>query len=154
MIGSGVSVLSRLRAILSDVLVLELADVRPETRLLEDMDADSITLIELAFSIEKELGVRLPEVKADEETLNLPLPACARPGHAPRSDRRDRGEQLFRRQTVATMARAAQAEIPEGLEPAAPIASMRLRDLFRFLTVGAMAEYVAHLMDTQAHAPE
>jgi len=169
--GADPGVLGRLQAILADLLVLEPSDVKPDSRLLDDLDADSITFIELAFAIEREFGVRLPEVKADEETLAMPLPDGLRkldamPGAATffeflkRSAIRDAAgrdtaledaerERFFRSHTVATLASAAGAEVPGGFDPSAPIGSLRLRDLFRFLTVGTMADYVQYLLDTK-----
>lgn len=175
---AGGSVLARLQAILADLLVLKPADIRPESRLVDDLEADSITFIELAFTIEKEFGVRLPDVKADERTLSLPLPDGlnrlesmpgsttffeflkheairdvlgpeTRPEELAHAER----ERLFRSHTVATIARAARAEVPEGLDPAAPITSLRLRDLLRFLTVGAMAGYIEHLLAEKKNTP-
>jgi len=40
-------------------------------------------------------------------------------------------------------------DIPEGKEPAAPIASLELRDMFRFITVEAYVRYVLHLAAAQ-----
>jgi len=40
-------------------------------------------------------------------------------------------------------------EIPEGKEAVAPIASLELRDMFRFITVEAYVRYVLHLAAAQ-----
>ena len=39
-------------------------DLRPETRLREDLGADSLDLVELLFEIEQELDVSIPEAEA------------------------------------------------------------------------------------------
>ena len=62
-----------IRMLLADLLVLRVDEVRPEHLLVDDLDADSITFLELWFRLEKDFGLTLPEVKADEETFNLPL---------------------------------------------------------------------------------
>lgn len=63
----------RIRTLLADLLVLRVDEVRPEHLLVDDLDADSITFLELWFKLEKDFGLDLPEVKADEQTFNLPL---------------------------------------------------------------------------------
>ena len=63
----------RIRELLADLLVLRPDEVRPEHLLVDDLDADSITFLELWFKLERDFGFDLPEVKADEETFNLPL---------------------------------------------------------------------------------
>jgi acyl carrier protein len=161
---------AKLRDMVCELLVLEPDEVRPESLLLDDLDADSITFLELSFAIEKEFGVVLPELKADEETLSMPMPEGLRrleamPGGATLFEfvkqevirnmstsgsgvrlegaARDR---LFESQTIATLARAVGARVPADLAPDAPVSSLRTRDLFRFLTVGTMAGYIEFLM--------
>lgn len=41
------------------------------------------------------------------------------------------------------------SDVPEGKEPAAPIATLELRDMFRFITVEAYVRYVLHLAASQ-----
>jgi len=65
---------ARLRAILAELLLLEPEQVHPESLLVDDLDVDSIALLELAFTIEREFGVPFPDVKASEETFNMRLP--------------------------------------------------------------------------------
>jgi acyl carrier protein len=229
---SAETVLSRLQRILCDLLVLKPEDVHPESLLVDDLDADSIAMIELMFAIEQEFGVKLPDLKADEETFALPLPDGLRrleetpgtttffeylkheaichvfgsvstigdmaallgvalpPGRdpslpvsrlliedverlataawedAPRTARAFGAQDfdvarlaslltaptrdaLFRKQNVATLARAAVTRVPEGMDPNASVSKLRLRDLFRFFTVGAMAGYVIYLLASE-----
>ncbi len=63
----------QLRKLLGDLLVLKPEEVRPELLLVDDLDADSITFLELWFTLEHDFGLELPEVQANEETFNLPL---------------------------------------------------------------------------------
>ena len=41
-------------------------DLGPETRLREDLGADSLDLLELLFTLEQELGVSIPDADAAE----------------------------------------------------------------------------------------
>lgn len=49
-----------LQRLLSDELGLPVQQLQPETRL-EDLGVDSLTFLEMTFSLEKELGIRFPE---------------------------------------------------------------------------------------------
>jgi acyl carrier protein len=66
-------VLERLTAILAEILVLNPEDIRPESRLVDDLDADSITFLELTYRIREDFGLQVPEAKVNEEALNRPL---------------------------------------------------------------------------------
>src|SRR2546426_12428227 len=65
---------ARLRAILSELLLLKPEDVRSESLLIDDLDVDSIALLEMAFTIERDFGVPFPDVKASEELFSMLLP--------------------------------------------------------------------------------
>ena len=58
-------------------------------------------------------------------------------------------DELFRSQSVARLASAVQVRVPAGLDAAASISALRLRDLFRFISVGTMAGYVEYLVATR-----
>jgi len=49
------------RAIVAGCLARDLAEVRPQSRLITDMGADSLDFIDLIFTLEKRFGVRLRE---------------------------------------------------------------------------------------------
>ena len=49
----------RVREILTDALSLRPDQVRPESRLIEDLGAESIDLLDLRFRIEKTFGFRI-----------------------------------------------------------------------------------------------
>jgi acyl carrier protein len=168
------SVQERFATILCDLLVLRPEEVTAGSLLIDDLDVDSITLLELSFTIEKEFGVKFPELKATLDTFSAPLPEALekletmpgaatffeyvkaevvrylvdRQGSADFLDPENR-ERLFRSQTVETLAAAVGGRVPAGLDASAPLSVLRLNDLFRFLTVGTMAGYVAHLVKTQ-----
>jgi acyl carrier protein len=60
-------------AILADILVLNPEDIQPASRLVADLDADSIAFLELTYRLRQDFGLDIPDAKADEETLRMPL---------------------------------------------------------------------------------
>jgi acyl carrier protein len=52
-------VVARVGRRVAEVLALSPADVKPESRLMTDLDADSLDLVELMFLLEQEFGIRL-----------------------------------------------------------------------------------------------
>jgi len=161
----------RLQKILCELLLLRPEEVKPESLLVVDLDVDSLAFIELAFTIEKEFQVEFPDLKTANQTLVMPLPDGLRvleglpggttffefvkaeavrhqPGGESAGDDDDR-ERLFREQTAAALAAALGGRLPGGVDADAPLSTLRMGELFRFLTVGALARYVEHLMATQ-----
>lgn len=66
-------VLDKLTTILAEVLVLNKEDINVSDKLVEDLDADSIAFLELTYRLGTDFGLEVPDVKADEETLRMPL---------------------------------------------------------------------------------
>jgi len=156
----------RVRAILCELLVLRAEEVTSESLLMDELDADSITFLETFITLEKEFGLDLPDVKADEATLSLPVPDALRKledmaggttfleylkedavrsvlgASASRSVRNE----LFQQLSVGSFAKALNGRVPSGIDPDAPLASLRLTMLFRFLTVGTLARYVEFMV--------
>jgi acyl carrier protein len=66
-------VFERFRAILADVLVLSEDEIQRSSKLVDDLDADSIGFLELTWRLRKDFGVPVPEVKVDEETLTMSM---------------------------------------------------------------------------------
>jgi acyl carrier protein len=226
---------AKFRVILSDLLILKEEEIKPGSLLLEDLDADSISFLELSFLVEESLGVKMPEVKVTEELLTKPLASglemmeamggdatffehvekravgkvveevgTARelaalfgvaeldgidpetptgalrvgqlgrvglpgdwsdlPGElteltvAEAVDRADVWQvmapagrkQLLDTQTVGDLSRNMECGIPSGLQAETPLAELTLQDLFRFLTVSAMASYLWGLREGAA----
>ena len=164
----------RVRGILCSLLVLKPDDVKPESLLMDDLDADSITFLEMYFTLEKEFDVELPDVKADEAMLNLHVPEGVRrlegqaggttfleylkedavqravgAGPAGRLDGASR-ERLFRELTAGALATALGGRVPDQIDPATPLANLRLTALFRFLTVGTLARYMDFMLARRA----
>ncbi len=51
----------RVRKVLAEQLAREPDEVTPEARFEEDLDADSLDLVEAVLALEEELGVEIPE---------------------------------------------------------------------------------------------
>ena len=58
------SVLDRVREITADKLSTNLEDIKPESSFTEDLEADSLDVVELIMAIEEEFG-------SDEEPLDI-----------------------------------------------------------------------------------
>lgn len=57
----------RVREVLADQLGLEETEIKPESRLKEDLGADSLDMVELIMAMEEEFNVDIP----DEEAQNI-----------------------------------------------------------------------------------
>jgi len=66
-------VVNRLTAILAEILVLNQEDIKTSSKLVDDLDADSIAFLELSYRIRHDFGLEMPEAKANEEMLRMPL---------------------------------------------------------------------------------
>jgi acyl carrier protein len=54
-------IFSRLRAMIADSLAIPESQVSLESRLIDDLGADSLDFVDLVFAIEKEFGVKIRE---------------------------------------------------------------------------------------------
>src|SRR5438876_1026083 len=130
---------TRLRAILSDLLLLKTEDVRSESLLIDDLDVDSIALLELAFTIERDFGVPFPDVKASEETFSALLPDAlqkleATPGGTTFFEyvkEEAIREMLTRTETVAELAAVLAIPVAPGLRADGALATTRIRELWQ-----------------------
>jgi acyl carrier protein len=57
----------RLKKIIADQLSVNEDDVVPEANFIEDLNADSLDLVELIMSLEEEFGVKIP----DDDAANI-----------------------------------------------------------------------------------
>ena len=60
-------VLGRIRSHLTDELGIDAARIREESRFKEDLEADSLDLVELVMELEDRYGIRIP----DEEAVKI-----------------------------------------------------------------------------------
>ena len=51
----------KLQDIIADQLDVDKADVKPDTKLVDDLDADSLSVVEIQMAIEDEAGVKIPD---------------------------------------------------------------------------------------------
>ena len=54
-----------MRGLVADSLALKLEDVRPESRLTDDLGADSLDFIDMIFLIEKKFGIKVRDGEFD-----------------------------------------------------------------------------------------
>ena len=218
--------------ILSDLLVVPAARISPQSLLVDDLDADSVSFLELSHRLNECFGIQMAEVKVDEETLNMnlvdgleqlngrrgeatffehvkeetirrlltqhqtagsiadmlgvPLPtgmtaetaikdirlgdlerfglAIDKSAVAPETllmrlaealptlDHEaffpyETRERLFRSQRVDDLVRGIDGRVPPGMSGSTRLSELLLRDMFRFLSVGAMARYLWAIYD-------
>ena len=66
------TVFDRVRAIAADKLSIELEDIKPESSFTNDLNADSLDVVELIMALEEEFSVEGKEVEiSDEEAEGL-----------------------------------------------------------------------------------
>ena len=56
----------RLKKIVVDQLGVDEADVKPEASFVEDLNADSLDLVELIMSLEEEFGIEISDEDAEK----------------------------------------------------------------------------------------
>ena len=64
---------ARLTKILAEILILNEDEIHPGSRLVDDLDADSIAFLELHHRLQHDFGLEVPRPKVTEETLGLPV---------------------------------------------------------------------------------
>ena len=65
-------ILERFRKCAVDVLSVEADQVTPGAKFGDDLDADSLDLVELVMALEEEFGVEVPEEAVSYTHLTLP----------------------------------------------------------------------------------
>ena len=59
------SVFDEIAAIIQEVKDLPAEAIRPESRIREDLDADSLDIVEMLMAIEEKYGIEIPEEAAE-----------------------------------------------------------------------------------------
>lgn len=78
-------VFPRIRALIADSLAVDESTITPESRLIDDLGADSLDFVDLTFAIEKAFGVRLRESELNFlARLDFSSPAVMQGGYLTR----------------------------------------------------------------------
>ncbi|HHT88864.1 MAG TPA: acyl carrier protein [Clostridiales bacterium] len=59
--------LNKIKEVVADQLGVNIADLKPETSLTDDLNADSLDLFQIIMSLEEEFGIEIPT----EDTENI-----------------------------------------------------------------------------------
>lgn len=159
-----VSTAAAISELLSALVLRAPEEIRPHTLLVQDLDVDSLGLIELIFAIEDRFSVKFPDLKTDAQMYGLPLPdamerlesmeggttllefikrATVENGGASLSAEEANGR--FRAASATDLAHAVGGALPLGVDPEQPLGALCLADGFRFITVDVVARYVDFL---------
>lgn len=57
---------SRIKAIIADQLGVSEEEVKPESRFIEDLGADSLDIVELIMAMEEEFEIEIPDEEAEK----------------------------------------------------------------------------------------
>ena len=78
-------VFPRIRALIADSLAVDESTITPQSRLIDDLGADSLDFVDLMFAIEKAFGVRLRESELNFlAKLDFSSPAVMQGGYLTR----------------------------------------------------------------------
>jgi acyl carrier protein len=79
-------ILSKLRPMIADSLAVDETQVLPDSRLIDDLGADSLDFVDLVFAIEKEFGVKVREADFNFlARLDFSSPEVMRDGYITRN---------------------------------------------------------------------
>lgn len=68
--------INRLKELIAENFGCEIEDVKPETNLVEDLEVDSLDIVELTMAIEEEFGVSIPDsdlenIRTVQDIINI-----------------------------------------------------------------------------------
>ena len=63
--GSGPDVTSRIRTIVAEQLGVDVAEIASESKILDDLGADSLDVVELVMTLEDEIDIEVPDEAAE-----------------------------------------------------------------------------------------
>ena len=124
-------VFTKLRKMIADSLAIDESRVMPESRLIDDLGADSLDFVDLTFGIENEFGVKLRESDMNFLTgLDFSSPAVMKDG-------------FLTRETIESI-----APIMPALQHVADRSRVTPRELFSLLTVETLCLMVERQLST------
>ena len=131
---------SELVDILSDLLVVPHDEIEPHSLLVDDLDADSVSFLELSYIINERFGIQMAEVKVDEETLNMNLVDGLERLNQLEGDttffEHVKSEAIRRlltiHDTAGDVAEMIGVPVPGKHQPSTPVSEIPLRDLSEF----------------------
>lgn len=70
------SVIDRVKAVVADQMCVSESEVKPESHLTEDFNADSLDLIEMIMTVEDEFGIEITDEEAEKISTVQQLVGC------------------------------------------------------------------------------
>lgn len=123
------------RRCVAESLAVPLAEIRPDSRLIDDLGADSLDFVDIVFMLDREFDIRVRETEFNFLTrLDFSSPEVMRDGHL----------------TAPVVERLA-AWLP-GLATAPDPAAITPRDLFSRITVEAISLVVTRRLEELGRA--
>ena len=129
-------VFPRVRALIADSLAVAESSVTPDSRLIDDLGADSLDFVDLMFAIEKAFGVKLREADLNFLTrLDFSSPTVMKDG-------------FLTRETIDSI-----APLLPGLQHVPDRARVTPGELFSLLTVETLCLMIERRLSTPGPAP-
>lgn len=64
--GEKVDYLAKVKSIVADQLGLDQEEIEPESSFIDDLDADSLDIVELVMALEEEFDLEIPDAEAEK----------------------------------------------------------------------------------------
>ena len=129
-------ILPRVRALIADSLAVDESRVAADSRLIDDLGADSLDFVDLTFAIEKAFGVKLREADLNFLTrLDFSSPTVMKDG-------------FLTRDTIEAL-----APLLPGLQHVADRNRVTPGELFSLLTVETLCLMIERRLPTPGQAP-
>ena len=129
-------ILPRVRALIADSLAVDESRVAADSRLIDDLGADSLDFVDLIFAIEKAFGVKLREADLNFLTrLDFSSPTVMKDG-------------FLTRDTIEAL-----APLLPGLQHVADRNRVTPGELFSLLTVETLCLMIERRLPTTGQAP-
>lgn len=53
--------IEKISKIIAEQLVVDIEDIKPESNIIDDLNADSLSVVEILMAIEEEFGLKVPD---------------------------------------------------------------------------------------------